>query len=81
MNLQETAKNIFDSYFTQQSAEEIALQEARKKICYGYGENPPCDRLRKIGSVYVCGECGCPIEKLTRKISSSNICRRNKWEK
>lgn len=92
MNLQETAQNIFNSYFTAQTPEEVLVQEQRKKVCYGDGENPPCDRLRKRELpffsqknekkvLYVCGECGCPIEKLTRKISSSNICHLNKWEK
>lgn len=94
MKITETTQNILNSYFKEQTPEEVIVQEERKKICYGYGENLPCDRLRKIELpfpftknendkkvLYVCGECGCPIEKLTRKISSSNICHLNKWEK
>jgi hypothetical protein len=95
MNLQETAQNIFNSYFTEQTPEEVLVQEQRKKVCYGDENNPPCEKLRKIELpfpftkkeneekkvLYVCGECGCPTEKLTRKISTSNICHLNKWEK
>jgi len=81
MSIQETAQNILNSYFAEQTEEEIIVQDERKLVCYGDGENPPCEELRKIATILVCGECGCPIEKLTRKISSSNKCSLGKWKR
>lgn len=73
-------KAILNSYLGPQSEQEYQTQLERKKVCYGDDRRPPCEMLRQRVGVMVCGQCGCPIEKLTRNISDYNKCDLNKWQ-
>jgi hypothetical protein len=80
MDVINQTRAILNSYLGSQSEQEYQLQIQRKKVCYGDDNRPNCDKLRQIVGVFVCGECGCPIEKLTRNISDYNKCSLNKWQ-
>lgn len=80
MDLINHTKAILNSYLGTQTEQEYQLQQERKKVCYGDDRRTPCGSLRQIVGVFVCNECGCPIEKLTRNISEYNKCNLNKWQ-
>ncbi len=53
------------------------LAEQRTAVC----DSCPNKKQLDVLNIYVCGLCGCPLEKLVFSPKGKEACKGNKWEK